>query len=652
MLGFSEITPPTGVTHATSIPFTAKDSEELVVARTNLLQVFRVRSFPNKSSAYTGAHALTNGVQNAVDHEFTRVNPKLVLVGEYHVAGTVTSLSKVRIRETKSGGFALLVSFREAKASLVQWDPEAHGLSTISIHYYEGDEPLSSCWVQDFMSYGSYVTVDPSYRCAALRFAQHEIAVIPFPQQGEDANVEDQDTEMSPVSPITPITPVRSELINGDSHNKATPYSSSFVVPLTALEPDVAFISHAIFLHEYREPTLGVIYSVQDTSDYPAIGTLQDSKLYSVYSLDTEQQSRTLLFSVPNLPSDLWKVVPLPPPTGGSLLVGNNEIIHVDPTGKTVAIAVNDFAKKSTSMRMKDRSDWGLQLKGCIFQQLEKHGIEFLLIPSSGRPVLLKFELNGRIVLGLDLQLVVCETEYHGTGGQASCATCIGHDMVFVGSNSVDSLLLRYRSKGPHARQGGDEPMINGEAGEDEEMFDGDEDEEKDLSAQQNGSSLSRTSTSSPLHIWVTDDLLHVAADGEPCLGICGSVTDPDAKLSVVLPSNPGDGGILTFLNQHLVPEELSRHDVQSVCDVWAASLSASSELAEYDNFLVISFFSDEGLGKSRVYNINSQGISLSQIKSSEFAEDARTLSIEVMANKSRLVQVLQSEIKCYDKGQ
>ena len=54
---------------------------------------------------------------------------------------------------------------------------------------------------------------------------------------------------------------------------------------------------------------------------------------YTVFTLDLEQRASTTLLSVSRLPSDLFKVVALPPPVGGTLLIGSNEVVHVDENG-------------------------------------------------------------------------------------------------------------------------------------------------------------------------------------------------------------------------------------------------------------------------------------------------------------------------------
>ena len=149
--------------------------------------------------------------------------------------------------------------------------------------------------------------------------------------------------------------------INGtdvlESHK--TPYLASFILPLTNLDPTLTHPVHLAFLHEYREPTFGIVAASKAVAP-SLLAQRKDALTYSVFTLDLEQKASTTLLSVSGLPYDISRVVPLPYPIGGALLVGSNELIHVDQAGKTNGVAVNEFAKACTSFPLSDQSDLAL----------------------------------------------------------------------------------------------------------------------------------------------------------------------------------------------------------------------------------------------------------------------------------------------------
>ena len=111
---------------------------------------------------------------------------------------------------------------------------------------------------------------------------------------------------------------------------------------------------HLAFLHQYREPTFGIITSTMSASN--SLGR-RDHFTYMVFTLDLQQKASTTLLSIGGLPQDLFRVVPLPAPVGGALLVGTNELIHIDQSGKSNGVAVNPMTKQSTSFTLVDQSE-------------------------------------------------------------------------------------------------------------------------------------------------------------------------------------------------------------------------------------------------------------------------------------------------------
>jgi cleavage and polyadenylation specificity factor subunit 1 len=63
---------------------------------------------------------------------------KLECLATYSIFGNIMSMQAVSL--SGSARDSLLISFRDAKLSVVEYDPEAHDLRTLSLHYFEEEE--------------------------------------------------------------------------------------------------------------------------------------------------------------------------------------------------------------------------------------------------------------------------------------------------------------------------------------------------------------------------------------------------------------------------------------------------------------------------------------------------------------------------------
>ncbi|KAJ3256708.1 Cleavage and polyadenylation specificity factor subunit 1 [Boothiomyces macroporosus] len=187
--------------------------------------------------------------------------PRLELIHQFTLNGVVTSMQKVKNN--------LLLTFKDAKMTLLEWNDT---LVTISLHHYEKEE-----FRKDLMNKGTpKVVVDPLSRCAVLSFYQSQFAILPF--------VDDE----------------------------KYPFSPSFVLNSTDIEPSVKNIIDFVFLYGFLEPTIAILYETNQTF----VGRLAHKK-------DTE--------AVPN-------------PLGGILIFSHNALIHLDQTHQPgLACLVNPF---------------------------------------------------------------------------------------------------------------------------------------------------------------------------------------------------------------------------------------------------------------------------------------------------------------------
>jgi len=448
---------------------------------------------------------------------------------------------------------------------------------------------------------------------------------------------------------------------NGETKQPDTPYASSFVLPLTALDSNLIHPIDLAFLHGYREPTLGVLASAKA----PAMSLIQERKdplTYTVFTLDLEQRARTPLLSVSGLPADLFKLVPLPDPIGGTLLVGGNELVHIDQSGKTTAIAVNDFAKECSSFPMTDQADLKMRLEHCMLAQIETSKGAMLLILNSGEFAILSFGLDGRSVNSLSVQRISPEQGGSLSRNGATCTAALGNDLLFVGGQDCDALLLSYvRSDGLELTRKRSHAEMLG-------VDDVDEDEEEDLEDDDdlygNDTVATKAVTSSShvngslsghnIKVHIEDRILNLSATGPPTFSpssIRQSASEHMAPgLDLAIPIGSGSAGSIAFATKTMKLDVVSTLDITGVRDTWSLSMSREGTTARFDNVLLVSHVTEDGVERSSIHMIGHD----EQIKEqtgTDFEGSIATLNAGVLHNATRLVQVSHSEIRCYDSS-
>ncbi|EER28647.1 CPSF A subunit region family protein [Coccidioides posadasii C735 delta SOWgp] len=657
---YTELLPPSGVTHAISLPFLSATSNNLIVAKTSILQVFSLVNVAYGTSALPNA----DDKGRVERQQYT----KLILVAEYDLSGTITGLGRVKILDSRSGGEALLVATRNAKLSLVEWDHERHGISTISIHYYEREDVHSSPWTPDLKLCPSLLAVDPSSRCAILNFGIHSVAILPFHQTGDDLVMDEFDGDLDEKPEGASNIPAQIAVENDTTMYK-TPYASSFVLPLTALDPALVHPIHLAFLYEYREPTFGILYSHLTTSS-ALLRDRKDIVSYSVFTLDIQQRASTTLITVSRLPSDLWKVVPLPPPIGGALLIGSNELIHVDQAGKTNAVGINEFARQASAFSMVDQSDLGLRLEGCVVEQLGTDSGDILLVLADGKMAILRLKVDGRSVSGISAQLVSEKAGGSILKARPSCSASLGRGKVFFGSEETDSLLIGWSRPSQLMRKPKVESADDVFGDHSETEDDEDDIYEDDLySTPVNQTTLSKTT--SQTNGLNKDDFVFRSHDRLWNLGPMSDVTlgrppgshdknrkqsssRTSADLELVVTQGKGNAGGLAVLQRELDPYVIDSMKMDNVDGVWSIQVGAPDSTntrtssRNYDKYLVFSKSTEPGKEQSVVYSVGGSGIE--EMKAPEFnPNEDSTVDIGTLAGGTRVVQVLKSEVRSYD---
>lgn len=683
---YTDLTPPTAVTHSVSLPFLSAAANNLVVAKTSLLQIFSLKSVisdANDGNRRQDAGAIRRAVQggdldssahNRKSHRGERIHTtKLVLIAQYELSGVVTALGRVKPMHSKSGGEALLVALQDAKLSLVEWDPERYSISTVSIHCYEREDLQGPPWSPEVGQCVNILTVDPSSRCAALKFGSRNIAILPFHQAGDDLVMDDYDPEVD--TELTKPLTSPSKLTNGDTLQPQTPYNTSFVLSLMILDPNLTHPVCLAFLHEYREPTFGVLSSRSAVSS-ALLHERQDTLSYTVYTLDLEQRASTTLLSVAGLPYDLHMILPLPLPVGGALLIGFNELIHVDQAGKTNGVAVNEFARQCSSFSLPYTSELNLRLEGCVIEPFGTSNGELLLILNTGELAILGFKQDGRTVSGLSLRRVAPRNGGSVLCATASCSASIGRGRMFIGSEDGDSIVLGWsrRSTKTKKQRYGLRMEVDGEASvsdlEEDELED-----EDDFYASSKPEGATHLEVPLPEINSEVDDYAFRIHDRLRNLAPLGDVifkeaTDPKASAGIPLPSllnremlvsaGRGRAGALCKVGRKIDPVVDNNLDLSGIYGVWSVHAQKSAaegmapELADekldrYDNILIVSGVGDMGDEQSAVYELASGNPQESP--QNDFDTTGGTVEVGVFGGGTRIIQVLKSEIRTYDGG-
>lgn len=678
---YTELVPPTVVTHAVALPFLSASANNLVVAKASVLQIFELRTITtdvNRSKRERRVSREQHDLESQDAFHRTENTSKLVLIGEYALSGTVTSLARIKTLNTKTGGEALLIATKDAKVSLVDWDGENHRIATISIHYYEGDKMQALPFGPAPNDCNSHLTVDPSSRCAALRFGVKQLAILPFRQPGDDLVEDDYDPDLDPA----PAPKNESNAANND-----TPYKPSFVLPLTAIDPALTHPVHMAFLHEYREPTFGIV-SANKAASPAVLDERRDPLTYTVFTLDLEQRASTALLSVPGLPYDIFRVIPLPLPVGGALLVGANQFIHVDQAGKTNALAVNEFAKQCSNFSMADQSDLAIRLEGCQIDALDPLTADMLVVLNTGVLAILAFKIDGRSVSGLSLRLVDSSHGGHAITSAANCIAGLGRGRIFVGSDDGDSNLLGWNRKAAQlSRKRSHAQMLAEEA--DIELDEDDlDDADDDLYAEESPTAKQASPTTEPsapgsYSFRVHDTLFSLGPIMNMCLGKAVHSSGNDGSvpaLSLMAASGRSRCSKLVKINRELTPSPDRNLDIDHVQSVWSvcAKHSAPTGLPksqegeqnleaqmapdnQYDQYLITYNVDDESSESSKVFKIDNSvsdaqdeqlTTRYTEMLGTEFEGEAETLNVGILASGTRIVQVRKHEVRSYDAGE
>jgi len=597
-----EVHEPTAVTHCASVRLTGEAN--LVLCRQRYIDLYRV------------------------------INDKLELICSRRLNGTIESLAVIddpssasksssssSSASTPSTSSAIVLTFRDAKVSVLRWNERTWDFDTTSLHYFEGDVSLKTgraCFPMP-----PFCAVDPDGRCAAVIMYRHQMAILPAMK----------DSSLYP------------SLIHEDmTENVMTSTAvvgNSYVDNLGLVRE----VRDAVFLHGTSEPTLLCLH--EDSSGFRSTTGISGTPTsITALSINMESKKHPKVWEAVGLPSDAYKVVAAP--DGGVLVFTGTAVLYIkqqtktgvvlhreglaspgaipplefDPNKEPVSDSVRKFATAyGSALSPKDgdmpptfcdttNADWNVDCSCASVAWLES--TIALVSFRHGELVTLKL-VSER---GGSMRLVASKV---ASGPQPTCMARVGDGLVFVGSRGGDSLLMSWKhlegvadgdAKSTQDPWPSKKAKVSG-AEEDEEVYE--EYLEADLLSIF-GEADGASSAPSEIEIQVTDSITSLGAMRKLIAAPAGNDHESGAQTFVGC-CGTGSNGALAILQRGLAPDIITTIPLPGLRGMWVPS----------DAYLLLGF---EGTDRKHQTKVLSAAADLRELTDDvDFLRDVETVS-------------------------
>ncbi|KAL8091794.1 hypothetical protein AgCh_034160 [Apium graveolens] len=382
----------------TSIP-------NLVVTAANVLEVYVVRV--SEDSKGSCGEAKRGGIMDGVS------GASLELVSHYRLHGNIYSMAILPC----GGGDgrrrdSIILTFDDAKISVLEFDDSVHGLHTSSMHCFEGLEWLHLKRGRETFPTGPLVKVDPQGRCAGVLVYGLQMIVLKAAQAG--GFVGDDSTL-------------------GTGGACCARVESSYIISLRDL--DMKHVKDFVFINGYIEPVLVILHE-HELTWAGRVSWKHHTCGISALSISTSLKQHPLIWSASNLPHEAYKLLAVPSPIGGVIVISTNTI-HYHSQSASCILALNNFAVSVDGSQETTRSNFCLELDAANATWLSNDVA--MLSTKTGELLLLKLVYDGRVVLRLDLSKSKASVLTSGI-------TTIGNSLFFLASRLGDSLLVQFTS--------------------------------------------------------------------------------------------------------------------------------------------------------------------------------------------------------------
>jgi len=349
---YAEVHPPSAVQCAASGHFTRAAAlggcAEVLLARGNVLEVWSVGRRADAAAA-------------------------LQCEASFTLQAHIESLAVLRRRSgaSRSQRDALLVATREAKLSVLEWDPLSRGLRTSSLHRWEGrleggaagGAALTLGTETAVAAKGPRVLTDPEGRAAAVLLGGGgEVAVLPA-VRADRRRAARGTARVS--RPSLPRSQAGSGLAGDDDigaargSRGAAALCGGFLLDLRGR--GVRSVRDAVFLHGYAEPVLLLLHEVSPTWA-GRLALRHDTCALAAFSLSLATGRATRIWGDSSLPYDLTALAAVPAPCGGALLFGASFLLYRGQGAAPVSLALQAHALGSPDVPQGELGDDGRPL--------------------------------------------------------------------------------------------------------------------------------------------------------------------------------------------------------------------------------------------------------------------------------------------------
>ncbi|KAH7664725.1 cleavage and polyadenylation specificity factor subunit 1 protein [Dioscorea alata] len=552
----------------------------LIVTAGNILEVYvvRVQEDDARSSQPSADPRGSGGVMDGIR------GARLELVCHYRLHGNVESMAILSVGgdDQSKRRDSIVLAFRDAKISVLEYDDAAHGLRTSSMHCFEGPEWRYLKRGRESFDRGPRVKADPLGRCGGVLLYGLQMIILKAAQAGQGLVGEDE--------------------LAGVGSNVSVRVESSYIIDLRDL--DMKHVKDFTFIHGYIEPVM-VILQEKEPSWAGRIPWKHSTCMISAISISTAlKQHPPLIWSAANLPYDAYKLVPVPPPIGGVLVICANSIHYHSQESVSCALVLNGFYVQSESSSEMLKSNFSVELDAAHAAWLSYDVA--ILTTKTGELLLLTLVYDGRAVQRLDLMKSKASVL---TSGIAT----IGNSFFFLGSRLGDSLLVQYSHgssimTSSHAKDEGAD--IEGDGSSGKPLRRSSSDVLQDVASGEELSLYSTAPNSSEsaqkISYAVRDSLINIGPLKDFSYGyrinadLNATGITKQSNYELVCCSGHGKNGAVCVLQQSIRPESITQVELPGCKGIWTVYHKSSrghttdpskitTEDDEYHAYLIIS---------------------------------------------------------------